>query len=145
MSTTTTTDAKKTKAKKRTPRVDAKRGTKRSTPGKRAAAMQATYVSDDATIETSPNSSPKAQRAPKAEKPARMSGLDAAADVLAHAAQPLSCGEIVERLLSGGLWTTKGKTPAATIYSAIIREIAVKGTASRFRKVERGRFAYTAP
>ena len=28
----------------------------------------------------------------------------------------------------------------ATIYSAIIREIAVKGDKARFRKVERGRF-----
>ncbi len=138
MSTTTT--AKKPPAKKRSLRAEAKRASKRSTPGKRAAAEQATYVSDDATIETSANPSSTAQRAPKEAKPARMSGLDAAADLLAHAAQPLSCGEIVERLISGGLWTTKGKTPAATIYSAIIREIAMKGTASRFRKVDRGRF-----
>jgi hypothetical protein len=32
------------------------------------------------------------------------------------------------------------KTPGATIYAAIIREIAVKGDKSRFRKTERGNF-----
>jgi len=34
-------------------------------------------------------------------------------------------------------WRTNGKTPAATIYAAIIREIATKGNASRFRNVAR--------
>ena len=70
----------------------------------------------------------------------RPSGLDAAARVLAEAAEPLNCKEIVERMLAKGLWTTNGKTPAATIYAAMIREIAAKGDAARFRKVERGKF-----
>ena len=48
---------------------------------------------------------------------------------------------MVERMLAKGLWQTAGKTPAATIYAAIIREIAAKGADSRFRKVERGKFA----
>jgi hypothetical protein len=40
------------------------------------------------------------------------------------------------------LWTTPGgKTPHATLYSAIIREIAVKGKESRFVKKDRGQFA----
>ena len=69
----------------------------------------------------------------------RPSGLDAAAKVLAEAAEPLNAKEIVERMLAKGLWKTNGKTPAATIYAAIIREIA-KGDPSRFRKVERGKF-----
>jgi len=43
-------------------------------------------------------------------------------------------------MLAKGLWHTNGKTPAATIYAAIIREIASKGNASRFRKVARGKF-----
>jgi len=69
-----------------------------------------------------------------------VSGLDAAAQVLADARQPLSTKELVERMLAKGLWQTGGKTPAATIYSAIIREIANKGDAARFRKVDRGKF-----
>ncbi|QKK08969.1 MAG: hypothetical protein HND58_12900 [Planctomycetota bacterium] len=41
-----------------------------------------------------------------------------------------------------GLWTSPGgKTPDATLYSAIGREISAKGADSRFRKTGRGRFA----
>lgn len=71
------------------------------------------------------------------------SGLDAAATVLAEAGEPLNAKTMVERMLAKGLWTTGGKTPASTIYAAIIREIALKGTGARFRKVERGRFVLT--
>ncbi|GEM_PF-5876952 len=40
-------------------------------------------------------------------------------------------------------WTPrKGKTPAATLYAAILREITTKGETSRFVKTERGRFAH---
>ena len=68
------------------------------------------------------------------------SGLDAAATVLAEAGEPLNTKTMVERMLAKGLWKTGGKTPASTIYAAIIREIALKGAGARFRKVERGRF-----
>jgi len=70
----------------------------------------------------------------------RPSGLDAAAQVLGETKEPLGAKEMVERMLAKGLWQTKGKTPAATIYAAIIREIAAKGNDSRFRKVDRGKF-----
>lgn len=36
------------------------------------------------------------------------------------------------------------KTPANTLYAAIIREINAKGDDGRFRKVERGKFQLTA-
>ncbi len=78
---------------------------------------------------------PKRQR-----KDGKMSGLDAAAQVLAEANEPLNAKTMVERMLEKGLWATSGKTPAATIYAAIIREIAKKGDASRFVKAERGKF-----
>ena len=70
----------------------------------------------------------------------RPSGLDAAAKVLGETGKPMNCKAIVERMLAKGLWKTNGKTPAATIYAAIIREIAKKGKEARFRKVERGKF-----
>ena len=70
----------------------------------------------------------------------RASGLDAAAQVLDEVGEPMSCKAIVERVFARGLWQTSGRTPAATIYAAIAREIAAKGDASRFRKVERGKF-----
>ena len=70
----------------------------------------------------------------------RPSGLDAAVAVLAEAGKPMNAAEMVERMLATGLWKTGGKTPAATIYAAIIRECAAKGDQARFRKVERGKF-----
>jgi len=70
----------------------------------------------------------------------KMSGLDAAAKVLAENGKPMNTGEMVERMLAKRYWQTGGKTPAATIYAAIIREIATKGKDARFRKVERGKF-----
>lgn len=95
-----------------------------------------------------------ATRAPKAaspRKPAkdaaranvvrhkRVSGLDLAAKVVADAKEPLSAKSIAERAIALG-WHTTGRTPEATLYSAIIREIAAKGPASRFAKASRGLF-----
>ena len=80
---------------------------------------------------------------PRDTRAKRPSGLDAAAQVLGQVGKPMSCKAIVERMLAQGLWQTKGKTPSATIYAAIIRHIAAKGQASRFRKTGRGKFALT--
>ena len=74
----------------------------------------------------------------------RPSGLDAAAKVLAEAKEPLNTKEMVDRMLAQGLWQTKGATPGATIYAAVIREIATKGDDARFRKTERGKFTVAA-
>jgi short subunit dehydrogenase-like uncharacterized protein len=74
----------------------------------------------------------------------KMSGLDAAAKVLAETGTAMNCADIVKTALDKGYWTTNGKTPAATVYAAIIREIAAKGSESRFRKAERGKFDINA-
>src|ERR1043166_1076425 len=88
---------------------------------------------------------PKAKAAASASAEAqtngKMSGLDAAAKVLTDAGTPLGAKEMIERMLSQGLWKTEGKTPAATIYAAIAREIKTKGPQARFKKTERGKFA----
>jgi len=86
---------------------------------------------------------PKTVAKAKAKKERKPSGLDAAAQVLAKASEPMNCGDIVKTALEKGYWQTGGKTPAATIYAAIITEIAKKGDASRFRKTERGHFELT--
>ena len=70
----------------------------------------------------------------------KLSGLDAAAQILAKAKEPMGCTSIVEQAIGGGLWSPGGKTPHATLYAAIIREIAKKGKDARFAKVDRGRF-----
>ena len=76
-----------------------------------------------------------------AAKPKKTGALDAAVKVLGEAKKPMTCKEMVEQMLAKGLWQTKGKTPAATLYSAIIREVAKKGKDARFKKVGRGQFA----
>ncbi len=78
------------------------------------------------------------------KKDRKPSGLDAAVAVLAEAGTPMNCGDMVKRMLETGLWKTNGKTPSATIYAAIITEIAKKGDKSRFRKTDRGHFELTA-
>jgi hypothetical protein len=81
-----------------------------------------------------------AKGAAKGGKKEGMSGLDAAAKVLAEAGAPMNCKAMVDAMLAKGYWKTDGKTPAATLYSAIIREVAAKGKDARFCKVERGQF-----
>jgi hypothetical protein len=67
--------------------------------------------------------------------------LDHAAAVLGKSKAPMNCKEIVEKVMATSDWKTNGKTPWATLYSAIIREIAEKKDQSRFTKMDRGMFA----
>ncbi|MBI1900948.1 MAG: winged helix-turn-helix domain-containing protein [Planctomycetia bacterium] len=83
---------------------------------------------------------PKAE--PKAKKPKKVSALDAAVQVLATATEPMGCKALVEAMAEKGLWKSPGgKTPHATLYAAITREISTKGKDARFKKTERGKFA----
>ena len=85
---------------------------------------------------------PGGKRIPK-PKPARVkkvSGLDAAAMVLAASKVPMKATDMLAEIQKRGLWTSKGKTPEATLYAAIIREIAAKGKDARFKKHDRGLF-----
>ena len=85
----------------------------------------------------------KGKSAKGEKKPKRISGLDAAAKVLEESGQPMTAKEMIEAAEAKGYWKSPGgKTPHATVYSAIIREIAAKGNDARFRKTERGKFAH---
>ena len=77
----------------------------------------------------------------KEKKPKAMSCLDAAAAVLKVKGEPMRCKEMVAEMKEKGLWTTTAPTPEATLYSAILREIATKKGEARFKKTERGHFA----
>ena len=68
-------------------------------------------------------------------------GRQAATKVLADAGKPMRAKDMVETMLAKGLWKTGGKTPATTMYAAIIRKIAAKKDEARFRKADRGMFA----
>lgn len=76
-------------------------------------------------------------------KPKKLSALDAAAKVLAESKEPLNTRQMIEAMAKKGLWTSPGgATPWATLYSAILREVSAKGKDARFKKVERGQFAF---
>lgn len=75
-----------------------------------------------------------------AKKERKLSLLDAAAQVLKAKGEPMTCGAMVEAVMAKKLWTTSAPTPAATLYSAILREMK-KGKESRFKKTDRGQFA----
>jgi len=74
------------------------------------------------------------------KKERKIGGLDAAVLVLREAGTPMRIGDIVRTAIEKGYWSSGGKTPHATVSAAVGREIATKGTASRFRKVDRSRF-----
>ena len=83
----------------------------------------------------------KKAKAKDEPKDKRLSALDAAAKVLGESAEPLNTKQMVDAMAAKGYWTSPGgKTPHATLYSAILREIKAKGNASRFQKSERGHF-----
>ncbi len=118
----------------------------------RADAKAATQAEVNPTVEVITGQPlPKKTRAKKAAaepKPKRISALDAAAEVLKDAAKPMRAKDLIETMAARGPWTSpNGKTPEATLYAAILREIAkavAAGTVSRFRKVDRGQFAFNA-
>jgi hypothetical protein len=84
---------------------------------------------------------PKQPKEKKAPKPKRVSALDAAAIVIAKADKPMRAVDMVAQMEAKGLWKSPGgKTPEATLYAAIIREIAAKGKEARFAKHDRGLF-----
>ncbi len=95
----------------------------------------------------------KKEKAPKAQKPAkspnpakpprtkRVSALDAAAQVIAGSKEPMRATDMIAAMETKGLWKSPGgKTPEATLYAAIIREISAKGKEARFAKHDRGLF-----
>jgi len=71
----------------------------------------------------------------------KLSLLDAAAQVLARSDEPMNTKQMVEQVVAEGLWSSPaGKTPQATLYSSILRELKNKGDEARFEKIERGKF-----
>jgi hypothetical protein len=96
---------------------------------------------DRAVIEK-PAKKPKKAKATTEPKDKKLSAIDAAAKLLAETKEPMNCKQMIEGIAAKGYWTSPGgKTPHATLYSAIIREISVKGNEARFTKTERGQFA----
>ncbi len=89
-----------------------------------------------------PKSTAKKPKPKAAAKAKKTSALDGAAKVLGANGKPMNCKEMIDAMATKGYWSSpKGKTPHATLYSAILREIGTKGKEARFKKTERGKFA----
>ena len=100
-----------------------------------AATEQAIEQPAESTNKRRPRTTP-------AEGTKKTSAIDAAAKVLAEEGKPMGCKELIGAMAVKGYWTSPGgKTPSATLYSAILREIDTKGDAARFVKTGRGTFA----
>jgi hypothetical protein len=109
------------------------------------AEVQMPAVISDAVAEATVPSK-RRRKAPAAAKEKKTSALEASVQVLAEAGQAMTCQEMIAAMAAKGYWTSPGgKTPHATLYSAILREIATKGADSRFVKAERGKFALANP
>lgn len=128
----TATEAKAPKASPKTPAkpASAKAGKKAATaPAPKPGAARANTAA----------AAPAPTRRVKATK---LSAMQAAVKVLADAPpEGLGTKDMVKAMAERKLWTSPGgKTPEASLYASIIREIARKGEEARFRKVSRGRF-----
>ena len=110
--------------------------------GEPLAATESTAASATVPASNAPKTAP-ASPSPRAVTPKGLSLVCAAAAVLERSAAPLSVKAMIDAAKAQGLWTPRaGKTPEQTLYSAIIREIRDKGSASRFRKEGRGLFSF---
>jgi hypothetical protein len=103
---------------------------KLSAADRRARSSKQSTKADSATM--------KKTDAPKEKK---LSLIDAAVQVLGDTKEPMNTKQMVEQITERGLWSPgTGKTPHATLYSAILRELQKKGADARFTKIERGQF-----
>jgi len=116
---------------------------------------------DKQTVKVEPSASKTKPKAPKSQKkatseakpatetkaatPKKLSALDAAAKVLADTGEPMNAKQMIEAMTTQGFWKSPGgKTPHATLYSAILREISTKAAEARFQKTSKGHFAAKA-
>jgi HB1, ASXL, restriction endonuclease HTH domain len=124
-------------------------------PVARAGAHRASKKSQKAATPKASTPKGRTPKAPKAiaptiqeaaDKPRKLSALDAAAKVLQESGQPMNCQEMIGAMAAKGYWTSPaGKTPAATLCSALLREIKTKASQARFQKTARGQFVYQTP
>ncbi|MBX3399532.1 MAG: winged helix-turn-helix domain-containing protein [Gemmataceae bacterium] len=107
-------------------------------------AEEPTKTPEATTPTTSADTKPAKTKKVRSAKPKKMSALDAAAKVLAEAGEPMNTKTLIEAMATKGYWTSPGgKTPHATLYAAILREIGTKKTDARFRKTSKGHFSAT--
>jgi hypothetical protein len=121
----------------------AKKTTTKQAPAKKAPAKKTGNDGTKTSAAQAATKKPAVKKAAKGEK--KLSALDAAARVLAETKEPMTSKALIEAMAAQGYWKSPGgKTPHATLYAALLREINTKGQDSRFQKTERGLFARNA-
>ena len=84
---------------------------------------------------------PAKQTAKKVPANKKLSMLDAAVKILSESDEPMTTKALIEQMAAKGYWSSpNGKTPAQTLYAAILRETQKKGAEARFVKADRGLF-----
>lgn len=110
-----------------------------TTTGKKTAKSTARRATAKKTTKSAKAKHAATKTTSKSKK--KLSALDAAAQVLAETKEAMTTRQLIEAMAARKLWTSPGgKTPHATLYSAIKRELQAKGKDSRFAKVDRGQF-----
>ena len=122
------------KSKKKTTRKSAK---------KTAKSVEARKAGEGSKQQPTATQAKAAPKPAAADKPKHVSALDAAAHVLQKADKSMTSKALIAAMAEQGLWQSPaGKTPHATLYAAMLREISAKGGDARFKKVDRGLFEY---
>src|SRR5260370_25770583 len=94
------------------------------TPAEQTPPIEQVATEQAAVADPAPAKKPRTPKAPAEPKAKKVSALDAAAKVLAETDQSMNCQEMIEAMAAKGYWTSPGgQTPAATLYSAILREL----------------------
>jgi len=105
----------------------------------RKASPKGTTTSEEAMPSSAGKKRTKKKTTDASAKNKKLSLVAAAAQVLAKKNEPMTTKEMVDKVTAAGLWTPgAGKTPHATLYSAILRDM--KSKTPRFQKVDRGHF-----
>jgi len=130
--------------KKTATKKDPKTAKPQANATKKAPVKKAAPLAAEATVETTADAKSGKTKKTTAPRKAdgKLSALDAAAKVLSESGEPMTSKEMIDAMAAKGYWTSPGgKTPQATLYAAILREIQTKGAEARFQKTERGHFA----
>jgi HB1, ASXL, restriction endonuclease HTH domain len=130
--------ATKSGGSKKSTKAKGKAGTPATSPAPETVGQRAENLATAATKTKGKTAKYKADAKPKA-----MSCLDAAAHVLKAKGEPMNCKSMIDAMFAGKLWHSDAPTPAATLSSAILREVTTKGSAARFKKFDRGQFVFS--
>jgi hypothetical protein len=107
-----------------TQKTATKRSSSRKTPKPRTIKVVGENGDESAVADTRDASQAKSHRKSKATpKEKRLSAISAAAKVLTEAGEPMNAKQLIEVIVAKGYWTSPaGKTPHATLYSAILTD-----------------------